>query len=88
MHGSVFRFLPTALLGLVLGHLAKKTGSVWPGVLAHAMTNAIALSLDRLAPAMVERHLATPSALALAGLAILAAGLWLLRRGARDATTG
>ena len=80
MHGSVFRFLPTGILGLLLGHLARRTGSVWPAILTHALTNGIALTLDRLAPGFVAQHLATPTALALAGLILLAAGLWALPR--------
>lgn len=47
MHGSVHRFLPTTLLGLALGLLRAKTGSVWPGILVHALTNATLLLLDR-----------------------------------------
>lgn len=35
------RFVPTTLLGLFLGWLAYRTGSVWPGVLMHFTHNAL-----------------------------------------------
>ncbi|MCC9601293.1 ABC transporter permease subunit [Stieleria sp. JC731] len=37
----VERFLPTTLLGIILGWLAYRTGSVWPGVLMHFTHNAL-----------------------------------------------
>ncbi|WP_164102585.1 ABC transporter permease subunit/CPBP intramembrane protease [Candidatus Laterigemmans baculatus] len=33
------RFLPTAMLGVVLGWIAWRTGSVWPGILLHLTHN-------------------------------------------------
>ena len=44
------RFPPTALLGLVLGWLAYRTGSLWPGVLLHAIHNTTVLALPKLSP--------------------------------------
>lgn len=35
------RFVPTTLLGLILGWIAYRTGSVWPGVLMHFTHNAL-----------------------------------------------
>lgn len=34
------RFLPTTMLGLILGTIALRTGSVWPGVILHFTHNA------------------------------------------------
>ena len=34
------RFLPTTMLGLLLGTVAYRTGSVWPGVALHFTHNA------------------------------------------------
>lgn len=36
----VERFIPTTLLGLILGWIALRSGSVWPGVLMHFTHNA------------------------------------------------
>ncbi|MEO1615919.1 MAG: ABC transporter permease subunit/CPBP intramembrane protease [Planctomycetota bacterium] len=35
------RFLPTTFLGLILGWIALRTGSIWPGVLMHFTHNAL-----------------------------------------------
>lgn len=35
------RFIPTTLLGLILGWLAYRTGSIWPGILMHFVHNAL-----------------------------------------------
>lgn len=35
------RFLPTTLLGLILGWIALRSGSVWPGMLMHFLHNAL-----------------------------------------------
>jgi sodium transport system permease protein len=40
------KWLPTFLMGLVLGFLAVRTGSIWPGMLAHAANNAFAVLSD------------------------------------------
>lgn len=44
-HLSVFRFFPTAGLGLVIGALSLRSRSVGPGMLAHALNNAVAMCL-------------------------------------------
>jgi membrane protease YdiL (CAAX protease family) len=41
------RFPPTALLGLVLGWLAVRTGSLWPGVVLHVVHNTTVLLLPQ-----------------------------------------
>ena len=37
------KWLPTFIVGLLLGFLAVRTGSIWPGMLAHAVNNASAV---------------------------------------------
>ena len=37
------KWLPTFLVGLLLGFLAVRTGSIWPGIVAHAVNNASAV---------------------------------------------
>jgi sodium transport system permease protein len=49
-HMNVFQFLPAFLLGLVLGLLATRTRSIWPGVLLHALHNGLSLGLLFLEP--------------------------------------
>lgn len=44
------RFPPTALLGLVLGWLAYRTGNLWPGIVLHMIHNTAVLTLPKLSP--------------------------------------
>lgn len=43
---AVERFLPAMFMGLILGLVAIRTGSIWPGVLLHALHNGGLLSLS------------------------------------------
>jgi ABC-2 type transport system permease protein/sodium transport system permease protein len=40
------RFLPSAIMGVVLGWLAVKSGSVWPGMLLHVLHNGLILTIS------------------------------------------
>lgn len=44
---SLEKFLPTIILGLALGAVAVQTGSLWPGVLLHALHNGLVFSMSR-----------------------------------------
>ena len=44
-HSSVYRLLPTFFIGLLLSWLVWRTGSIWTGILAHALNNGIAATL-------------------------------------------
>jgi sodium transport system permease protein len=79
LHGSVFRLLPTATLGLFLGILAVRTRSLWPGIVAHALSNGIVVIVDRFSTEELAERFTGPSPLAILGLAALAIALWLLR---------
>ncbi len=79
MHGSIFRLVPTGMLGLLLGVLALRSRSIWPGVIAHAMTNTALLVIDRLGPTWLKETISAPTPFALAGLALVALALYLSR---------
>jgi sodium transport system permease protein len=82
-HSSVYRLIPTFFVGLLLSWLVWKTGSVWTGVLAHALNNGIAATLvynKALAAALgagTQAYLGWKPTLAAVG--VLAAGLLVLR---------
>jgi sodium transport system permease protein len=80
MHGSVFRFLPTALLGLLLGTLAQKSRSIWPSALAHAMTNGILIGIEQAGPDWLAPIVERPTPFALVGVVWVALGFWVLMR--------
>jgi sodium transport system permease protein len=44
-HSSVYRLIPTFVIGMLLSWLVWRTGSVWTGVVAHALNNGIAATL-------------------------------------------
>ena len=44
-HFDPYRFLPTSLLGMLFGYLVVKTGSLVPGMIAHAVNNSVAMLL-------------------------------------------
>jgi sodium transport system permease protein len=44
-HGDAFRVLPTFPLGVILALLATRSGSLYPGMLFHAIHNGLALSV-------------------------------------------
>ena len=46
-HGAVGLLIPALILGLLLGWLFLRAGSIWACVTAHAFQNALALSLAR-----------------------------------------
>ncbi len=45
-HVTLFRIIPTAFLGVILTAMALLTGSIFPGMAAHAGNNALALYLS------------------------------------------
>jgi sodium transport system permease protein len=68
--GGVHMFLSqkisAAALGIVIGYLAIHTGSLWPGVLFHAIHNGILVSLQRWATA-IEANPKSPLGALMAG---------------------
>ncbi len=43
---AIERFLPTTFMGLILGWVAIRSGSLWPGMLLHALHNGLLLSMS------------------------------------------
>ena len=79
LHLDPVRFPGVLLVGLAFGWLAWRTGSLWPGVLAHAVNNGAAVLLFTLAGAgEVASANPTETLPAAESAALLAAGLALL----------
>jgi membrane protease YdiL (CAAX protease family) len=80
-HLDPWRFPALVIMGLFLGYLVHATGSLIPAVLSHALNNVLSIALAGASadPGMLP---GTPPTAALA-LALLAAGLLLLRRAGR-----
>jgi sodium transport system permease protein len=80
---SIERFVPTLLLGLILGLLAVRTKSLWPGILTHAMHNGLLFWLTRFEKRELEGWLGSgnehfPWVWILASGLIVGAGLLVL----------
>jgi sodium transport system permease protein len=56
-HGILQQSLGAAVVGLVIGYIAVKTGSLLPGVLYHGVHNSLSLLIGRLTPDVVESNL-------------------------------
>jgi sodium transport system permease protein len=85
---AVERFLPSLLLGIVLGWVCWKTGSVWPGMLLHALNNGCVVLLGYYQSHLVgigwlgegQEHLPV-SWLTIAALGGVAGIVWMARWG-------
>lgn len=89
-HSSIYRLLPTFALGLVLGFVLWRTGSIYCSMLVHALNNGLMVTLVR-APGLPEKLgldavSAPPWSLTLAALAVTIVGLALLKP-SRDHTS-
>jgi sodium transport system permease protein len=51
-HMNVFQFVPAFLMGVVLGLLAVRSRSIWPGVLLHAVYNSLPIGVLFLEPVL------------------------------------
>jgi membrane protease YdiL (CAAX protease family) len=86
MHGAIERTPGTFLVGLLYGWLFVRTGSLIPGMLAHALHNGAILALDwthtlpgeRGSPFLVDRYGLLPAWLVWVAVACLVAGVLLV----------
>jgi sodium transport system permease protein len=82
-HASIYRLLPTAFLGLVLGYAVWKTESVFAGIVIHALNNGLMVSLARSKTVVdafgLEDSTELPWSLTLGGTVLLLAGLLVMR---------
>jgi len=81
-HASIYRFIPTFVLGLCLGYAVWSSRSIWVGVIVHSLNNAVAVlavHVPSLA-ALDEAGTGAPAwPITLAGLGVTLAALALLR---------
>jgi sodium transport system permease protein len=59
VHSFLHQKINAAAMGLIIGYIAVQTGSLWPGVLLHAVNNALALCI----PELAQRAEANPHSL-------------------------
>lgn len=86
----VERFLPTALIGVLLAVIALRTGSIWPGMIFHAIHNGLQFTLNHFRDVlakwdyMVEEGAHLPTTWLLVGAGATAVGLSLLMLSPKD----
>ena len=87
LHGDVWRFVPTALLGALLSWVALTSGSIVPSMLIHIVNNATLIVLGYYGLDEAGEHLTTGTNLLLLGGAVtlLVAGLAAVRAGRQPA---
>lgn len=78
LHGSIYRFLPTFLLGLLLGYAVWRSGSLFCGLIIHGLNNGLIATVLWWGGGEVVENQAIPWSLTLGGLALTAAGVALL----------
>ncbi len=54
---AIERFLPSTFMGLLLAWIALRTGSIWPGVLLHALHNGFLLTVSRFEEQLKNWHI-------------------------------
>ena len=75
-HVALFRFVPTACLGVMLAAVTLLTGSIYPAMLWHALSNAAGILAYRLQIPETELD----PVCYVAGAGLLAAAFWLIYR--------
>jgi sodium transport system permease protein len=88
IHGSIYRLLPTFLLGAVMGWVRVTTRSIAPGMVVHALNNGVAAGLLYFKPRWAETVVegtSLPLWMVGVGAVVFATGLVALPRRARAA---
>ena len=82
-HASIYRLLPTFCLGLLLGYVVLRTGSIYCSMLIHALNNGVAVTLARsksfLSQFGLDEATQVPWSFTLPAIAVVVVGLFLLR---------
>jgi len=78
LHGSIYRLLPTFLLGLVLGYAVWRSGSLYCSILIHALNNGLIATLVWYSASQELQNQSVPWSLTLGALGIMGIGLALL----------
>ena len=87
LHGSLYRLLPTFLLGVVLGYAVWRSGSLYCSILIHVLNNGLIATLLWFNGGKEMEVHALPWNLTLGALVVMALGLALLRSPKAKAAT-
>jgi len=92
MHGDVWRFVPTTILGVLLSWVALTSGSIIPSMLVHVLNNSVLIVLGYYGLDQAGDNLSGRASVLILGAAVIfmLGGLAAIRRAGRQtpATTG
>ncbi|MEZ6138878.1 MAG: CPBP family intramembrane glutamic endopeptidase, partial [Pirellulaceae bacterium] len=83
---AVERFLPTTFMGLILGFVAVRTRSLWPGMLLHSIHNGLLLSMGHYEDELARRGILVdegehlPAVWLITGAIVFVVGIILILR--------
>ena len=77
-HGSFWRFVPTAMLGIAMGYLLAETDNMFYNMLFHLINNALPTLLLQLTSSVASEQMESAEA---AGPFLLYAGNYLIHKG-------
>ena len=81
-HSSIYRLAPTLLIGVLLGVIVWRTGSIVCGIVAHTLNNGLMITLvsrpNLIAPFAGEGTPYLPWSVVAAGGLVTLLGVWLL----------
>jgi sodium transport system permease protein len=86
---SLEKFLPTMILGVSVGYVAIKSNSLWPGILLHALHNALVFGMSRISESELAKWFGTdtkhlPVAWLVGGAVCIVLGFTLLHVASRQ----
>ena len=86
MHGDVWRFVPTTILGVLLSWVALTSGSIIPSMLVHVLNNGVLIVLGYYGLDQAGDNLSARSNLLILGAAVIfmLGGLAAIRRAGRQ----
>ncbi len=82
-HASIYRLLPTFFLGLLLGYIVLRTGSIFCSMIIHTLNNGLAVTIAR-SPTLADTlHLKNatfvPWSLTIPAVVLMIVALWILK---------
>ena len=86
MHGDVWRFVPTTILGVLLSWVALTSGSIIPSMLVHVLNNGVLIVLGYYGLDQAGDKLSGRTTILIMGVAVIfmLGGLAAVRRAGRD----
>ncbi|MEJ7767813.1 MAG: CPBP family intramembrane glutamic endopeptidase [Chitinophagaceae bacterium] len=80
IHGQFLGFFPRAVLGVVLGALFWNSGSLWPGILAHFLNNALQVIMVYINPGLADQEPDFTASIVTGSILVVLGSIWWMSR--------